>query len=39
MDQKPEDNENLVNVLAGCHSLLFAEGKLTGDPIELLFFE
>lgn len=25
-------------VLAGCHTLINVEGKLTGDPIELLFF-
>mgnify|MGYP000887756454 CR=1 FL=1 len=26
-------------VLAGCQTLISVEGKLTGDPIELLFFE
>lgn len=32
-------DKNAQAVLAGCHSLIQAEGKLIGDPIELLFFE
>jgi hypothetical protein len=32
-------DKDAQTVLAGCHSLLSAEGKLIGDPIELLFFE
>ncbi|CAM6004696.1 unnamed protein product [Sphagnum balticum] len=31
-------NDNLV-ILAGCHSLISIEKQLTGDPIELMFFE
>ena len=31
-------DKNAQSVLAGCHSLLSAEGKMIGDPIELLFF-
>jgi cation-transporting ATPase 13A1 len=31
-------NENLV-VLAGCHSLISVEKELSGDPIELMFFQ
>lgn len=26
-------------VLAGCHSLIYADNKLQGDPIEILFFQ
>jgi cation-transporting ATPase 13A1 len=35
-DKAPED---MVAVLAGCHSLMDAGGKLAGDPIELTAFE
>jgi len=34
-----ELDENIVSVLAGCHSLTHVEKKLTGDPIETLFFD
>lgn len=26
-------------ILAGCHSLITVDQKLSGDPIELMFFE
>jgi manganese-transporting P-type ATPase len=37
-DFKNCSNENNV-VLAGCHSLISVDRELTGDPIELMFFQ
>ena len=37
-DFKSCSNENNV-VLAGCHSLISVDRELTGDPIELMFFQ
>lgn len=34
-----ELDDNMVSILAGCHSLTHVEKKLTGDPIETLFFD
>lgn len=37
-DFKTCSNENNV-ILAGCHSLISVDRELTGDPIELMFFQ
>ena len=34
-----EIDDNIKSILAGCHSLTHVDKKLTGDPIETLFFD
>lgn len=38
LKQFEDVNNDLASVLAGCHSLIFVDKKLVGDPIETLFF-
>lgn len=39
ISEKNDCNFDTQTVLAGCHSLVYADSKLQGDPIEILFFE